>query len=580
MNQPGPNESPHDCPNDSLGVAREVDALCDRYEEARARGGEVRLEDFLPPKEPLRTAALVELVRLEFEHRLHAGEGVHAEEYFARYPELRHDAGLARRLKDALRRLRPEDRPTLQPGETEPGAPSVSPFSPPGQPPKRFGRYRIVKVLGQGGMGVVYQAHDTHLDRPVALKIMRFGMEESDRVDRFYREARIAASFTHANLCPVYDAGELDGFHYLTMPLLAGEPLSVQLRRTGPLPVQAATTLAVSVARAVHEAHRAGVLHRDLKPANIMIDERQRPVVLDFGLARRCGPMDARITAPGVLLGTPAYMAPEQIASGSDSGGPSQDIYSLGVVLYEMLTGRVPFIGTMHEVLTRVLTVAPPRLSVYRPGLDAQLERAVLRALAKDPKERYPTMAAFADTLESLARPGDRRVPTAPSRRFVVAVLGLCGVIGVTAGITAWSMYRPSAVASASIPPITNSAVTTPGVQPGADKFQAGSDWRGTFQWIGIEDHPQPAKVEVKERKGDHFRGVYTANGGDFIWKIEGTIRGSDLEWEYTEIIHQKDDRRVVGVAKVEGRFVDKIHLEGTMRDGVSRAKVSLNLWK
>jgi eukaryotic-like serine/threonine-protein kinase len=303
---------PKDTPKDSLSIAREVDALCDRYEQARARGGEVRLEDFLPIAEPLRAAALVELVRLEFEHRLQAGEGVHAEEYYGRYPELRQDAALARRLQDAVRRLRPEARPTLQPWETELGAPSAAAVSPPGQPPEKFGRYRIVKLLGQGGMGVVYQAHDTNLDRSVALKVMRLGVEDPDRVERFYREARIAASFTHPNLCPIYDAGELDGVHYLTMPLLVGEPLAARLRRTGPMPVQTAATIAASIARAVYEAHRAGVLHRDLKPANIMIDDRQHPVVLDFGLAKRFGPLDPRITAPGVILGTPAYMAPER----------------------------------------------------------------------------------------------------------------------------------------------------------------------------------------------------------------------------------------------------------------------------
>jgi Protein kinase domain len=574
VNRLEPNDSPHD----SLGVAREVDAICDRYEEARATGVQVRLEDFLPPDGPLRAAALVELVRLEFEHRLQAGEGVHAEEYYNRYPELRQDAALARQLQDAVLRLRPEARPTLQPWETELGAPSTAAVSPPGQPPEKFGRYRIVKVLGQGGMGIVYQAHDTNLDRPVALKVMRFGMEDPDRVERFYREARIAALFTHPNLCPIYDAGELDGFHYLTMPLLVGEPLAARLRRTGPMPVQTAATLAASIARAVHEAHRAGVLHRDLKPANIMIDDRQHPVVLDFGLARRFRSLDPRITSSGVILGTPAYMAPEQIASGSDAGGPSQDIYSLGVVLYEMLTGRVPFIGTMHEVLTRVLTVAPPRPSVYRPGLDAQLERACLRALAKNPKQRYPTMAAFADALESIARPDGRRVHFAPSRRLVVVVLGLLGLAGIAVGIAAWAMTR--AVVASSLPR-TNSGATTPlGIQPGADNFQAGSVWRGTFQWIGIEDTKQPAKVEVKERRGDYFRGVYTANGGDYIWAIEGTIRGSNFEWKYTEIIHEKDVKHVAGVAKVEGRFVNENQLEGIMWDGESRAKVSLDLWK
>ncbi len=585
MSVPGP---------DSLAVAREVDALCDRYEEARRRGAAGPLEDWLPVGGPLRAAALVELVRLEFEHRLQAGENVRAEDYFNRYPELRADAALAGRLRAAERRLRPDAGPTVEPGETRLTAPPSSVLPGARQLPEKFGRYCIIKVLGQGGMGTVYQARDTKLDRLVALKVMRFGTEDPDRVERFYREARIAASFTHPNLCPVYDAGQRDGVHYLTMPLLAGEPLSDHLQRTGRMPEQAAAALAASIARAVHEAHRAGVLHRDLKPANVMINERQQPVVLDFGLARRCGPLDPRATAPGVLLGTPAYMAPEQVAGGADTGGPSQDVYSLGVVLYEMLTGRLPFVGTLSEILTQVLLRAPEPPSRHRPGLDPQLERVCLTALAKDPKERFPSMEAFAESLEACATtppcPPLRRggeegcpAPRTPRRRLALVglLLGLAGLGGGTASVVAWSLNRPARVtAGSSTPTVANAPATTPPArQPGPDGFQAGSDWRGTFQWVGIQDPPQKVKVEVKERNGEHFRGVYTAQGGDYVWDIEGTIKGANVEWKFTAIVHEKGPKQVVGIATVEGR-IEGQHLDATFRDAESRAKLSLDLWK
>src|SRR5262249_49644960 len=154
----------------------------------------------------------------------------------------------------------------------------------------------------------------------------------------FYREARIAATFHHPHLCPVYDVGEIQGIHYLTMPFLTGELLSTWLRRAGPLPRVTACRLALLIARAVHVAHQAGVIHRDLKPANIMIRDGPEPVVMDFGLARRDRRQEPGLTATGVMVGTGAYMPPEQIAGDAADIGPTADVYSLGVILYEMLT--------------------------------------------------------------------------------------------------------------------------------------------------------------------------------------------------------------------------------------------------
>ena len=188
--------------------------------------------------------------------------------------------------------------------------------------PARFGRYRLLKLLGQGGMGTVYLAHDAQLDRPVALKIPQFDADEGPQIlTRFYREAKAAALVQHPNICPLYDTGEIDGVPYLTMAFLEGKPLGEFVRAKPPTPRQSAF-LVRKLALALQEAHKRGVIHRDLKPANVMIDRRGEPIVMDFGLARRTSRGDTRVTQEGAVLGTPAYMPPEQITGKVEAMGP------------------------------------------------------------------------------------------------------------------------------------------------------------------------------------------------------------------------------------------------------------------
>jgi hypothetical protein len=557
---------------DSLVVAQEVDALCHRYEDALRRGTAGLLDGWLPAEGAARAAALVELACLEFEYRVRGGEAVGAADYFNRYPELRADAALAARLLAAERRLRSAALPATEPDETVSAA--TSPFpGPASRPlPEDFGRYRILKVLGQGGMGIVYQAHDTQLDRQVALKVMRFGTDDPQQVERFFREARIAAAFTHPNLCPVYDAGQRQGIHYLTMPLLGGESLAAHLRREGHLPEKAAAALAAQIARAVHEAHRAGVLHRDLKPANVMLNERRQPVVMDFGMARRVGPLDPRSTAPGMLVGTPAYMAPERIDGDSDQSGPTQDVYSLGVVLYEMLTAQLPFDGTVSEILKQVLTRSPEPPSRYRPDLDPGLERVCLTALAKDPKDRHPSMEAFAERLEACLtadEPG-RQPPRRGSRHPLALIALLVGLVTASLGgasLLAWYLHAPAAVVAST--PATVAAPT--------DLFQAGSEWRGKYTWVGDPSNGGTAKVDITWRDGDRFRAVYsTTEGRDFSWDVEGTVKGTTVEWKFTANRLDNQPPEVVEKAKVEGALAGK-HLDARYRDSNSQAVLTLD---
>jgi len=280
-----------------------------------------------------------------------------------------------------------------------------------------FGRYTILKKLDQGGMGAVYLAHDTQLDRQVALKVPHFAPQERRTVvDRFLREARAMATIRHPHLCPVYDAGEIDGIQYLTMAFIEGHLLSEYIKADEPAPERRVAAMVRKLALALQEAHALGIIHRDLKPKNIFVDQRGEPVVLDFGLARREETHDATVTQPGAVLGTPAYMAPEQARGRQDAVGPCSDIYSLGVILYEMLTGRPPFRGdNVLQVLSQVMTsdAEPPRTA--RPDLDPRLEAICLKAMAKRPEDRYASMAEFAAVLTEFLKQRSASVAAPPS---------------------------------------------------------------------------------------------------------------------------------------------------------------------
>lgn len=322
---------------------------------------------------------------------------------------------------------RDNDRSVHRPGSMESRLSSTSsrPTTPSSRamtPGAQFGRYKIVQVLGRGGMGTVYAANDAQLGRIIALKVPHFDASDGGKtLERFYREARAAAKLNHPNLCPVHDFGEIDGVHYLTMAFVRGAPLSQHRGRRMEQPKAAA--LVRILAMALAEAHDAGVTHRDLKPSNIMLDPSGRPVVMDFGLALHTTNNEAsRITQSGVMVGTPAYMPPEQVRGEVDRQGPCCDVYSLGVILYELLAGRLPFEGPPVSVLAMILTTEPAPPSTYRPDLDSRLEAACLTAMAKEPSKRFACMrefaAALADYLKSPQPVRARRRSPAPSPAY------------------------------------------------------------------------------------------------------------------------------------------------------------------
>jgi len=278
--------------------------------------------------------------------------------------------------------------------------------------PKRFGRYRILRRLGSGGMGTVYLAHDGELDRNVALKVPRAESARGEALARFRREARAMAGIDHPNLCTIYDFGIAEGRPYFTMAYVKGRPLSnVDSSKTSQRKI---ARIINKIAEALAAAHQRGVVHRDLKPSNILVDRRGEPVVVDFGLARDLENETQKLTQTGAILGTPAYMSPEHVRGDTDFLGPSADVYALGAVFYELLAGRPAFQGETASILRNILDVEPERPSSVRPGVDERLEAICLKAMAKSPEDRYAGMAELAADLQSWLDGEEMSIPQTP----------------------------------------------------------------------------------------------------------------------------------------------------------------------
>jgi serine/threonine-protein kinase len=293
-------------------------------------------------------------------------------------------------------------RRTLRPAGR---APAPAPERP-GPNGKTFGDYELLEEIGRGGMGVVYRAWQKSLRRVVALKMILRGEHATpEDVARFQVEAQAAAHLEHPGIVPIYGAGEVEGQAYFCMRLVEGETLAALLAR-GPLRPREAVALLAEISRAVGFAHQRGILHRDLKPSNILIDSDGRPHVTDFGLAKRVAaegvPPGTGLTHTGAIVGTPAYMAPEQITVSRGKPSPASDVYSLGVLLYEMLTGRPPFQApTPVDTLLLVLDQDPLRPAMLNPRVDADLELICLKCIQKAPELRYAGASDLAADLEA-----------------------------------------------------------------------------------------------------------------------------------------------------------------------------------
>ncbi|MBM4356015.1 MAG: serine/threonine protein kinase, partial [Deltaproteobacteria bacterium] len=279
------------------------------------------------------------------------------------------------------------------------------------------GRYRVLERIGSGGMGVVYKAEQLLVKRIVALKVLRREVvREGSAVKRFLNEAQVIAALNNPHTVTLHDFGVTgDGLLYYTMELLRGRPLSRVIRQDGPLAVERATRLALQVCDSLEEAHERGILHRDLKPDNLFVQERkglEELKVLDFGVAKLMGASGAKaVTGTGMIVGTPLYLSPEQALG--DELGPSSDLYSLGIVLYEMLVGLPPFMGEtpMQTILARLNKPVPPT-AARNPSVRVprRLEEFLSKALEKDPKRRFQTAAEFREALRTALDSGKQPV--------------------------------------------------------------------------------------------------------------------------------------------------------------------------
>ena len=282
------------------------------------------------------------------------------------------------------------------------------------------GRYQIIEGLGRGGMGRVYKAHDTEIKEKVALKLLSPDITADEKtIDRFRNEIKLARKIAHRNVCKMYDLGEEEGTRYITMEYVPGEDLKSTIKRIGQLPINKSVSIAKQICEGLAEAHRLGIIHRDLKPSNIMVDSTGNARIMDFGIARSMS--GEGLTMEGVIIGTPEYMSPEQ-AEGKDVD-PRADIYSLGIIMYEMVTGRLPFKGdSFLNIALKHRSEAPPNPTQQNPQVPDTLGRIILTCLEKDKERRFQGVEDLLSELSKIEETKPEGIKT-PDWKNSIAVL-------------------------------------------------------------------------------------------------------------------------------------------------------------
>jgi serine/threonine-protein kinase len=334
----------------------------------------------------------------DYLQRLHVGEAVDRQAFLREHPEL----ASAIKCLDALENIAP---PTKEKTAVAGKSSTLPEIVPAHAFPRGFGGYELLGELGRGGMGVVYKARQTELDRIVALKmILQSHLASPEHVRRFQAEAKAAAKLRHSHIVQIHEVGQLNGQDFFTMEYIEGESLAQMLSRR-PTDMPEAVRILAAITRAVDHLHKHGVIHRDLKPSNILLDAEGVPYLTDFGLAKVFLAGDANPTATGIIAGTPSYMAPEQAAGRAEEIGPAADIYSLGAILYELLTGQPPFTADNPlDILLDVLSGDPTLPRRLNPKIPRPLELICLKCLQKSPPDRYASAGELADDLNRFAR--------------------------------------------------------------------------------------------------------------------------------------------------------------------------------
>ena len=331
-----------------------------------------------------------------------------------------------------------------------------------------FGDYELLEEIGRGGQGVVYRAHQKSLNRTVALKVIGLGPWATEaHLKRFRREAEAAANLDHPFIVPIHEVGERDGCCYFSMNFIEGGQLD-EVVRGAPMSIRQAAELIAKVARTVHYAHEHGILHRDIKPGNILLDTKGEPHLTDFGLARLVE-AESTVTRTLEAMGTPSYMAPEQAAGNNAAVSKATDVYGLGAVFYELLTGHPPFAGgTTFETVRLVLDTEPRAPRLINPKVDRDLSTICLKCLEKDPQRRYSSALALAEDLEHWLK--HEPIQAKPSGFFthgrkwvrrnpaVAALSASLVALAVVMGWNVWKsgLFRPPPEKSIAVLPFEN----------------------------------------------------------------------------------------------------------------------------
>ncbi len=440
----------------------ELERVVERFEDAWRSGRTPALAEYVPREGAGHAAVLLELVATDLEFRWRRGLATTAEAYLREFPELsgdsdaivhlavcefiaRRQAGSAAdpaefigRFPDVAEELRTALAEASGTGarQSNGAGPSshVDVHDAAQDVPRRVGRYDLVRAIGGGSFGTVYEAVDSDLKRRVAIKLPRHALDSRpEERARFVREAQNLARLSHPAIVPVLDAGWSDGLFYIVCSLVEGPTLADRLR-DGPLAPRAAAQIIATVADALDHAHRQGIVHRDVKPSNILFDAEGSPWLTDFGLAGRRD-AEATLTVEGQLLGTPAYMAPEQAAGGAHQLDGRADVYSLGAVLYECLTGQLPFLGSPSAIFDQIRFCDPLPPTRLCARIDRDLELICLAALEKHPGDRYASAAALAADL----------------RRYLAGEPIHARPPGAVRRLVKWSRRRPALAALAGL---------------------------------------------------------------------------------------------------------------------------------
>ena len=440
------------------------------------------------------------------------------------------------------------------------------------QPGQMLGPYRIINQIGQGGMATVYKAYQPSMDRHVAVKVLPSQLAESTEfVKRFQQEARTIARLEHPHILPVFDYGESDGTAYFVMRYLEAGTLKDRMVEGRPLPINEIDRIFTQLTDALSYAHSHGVIHRDLKPANALVDSAGNLFLTDFGIAKLLESASPRLTQTDAIMGTPAYISPEQAQA--QTVDQRSDIYSLGIILYEMVTGRVPFTAdTPLAIILKHISDPMPLPSLLKPDIPASIERVILKALAKEPEDRFATAAEFLsawkraldekDSVPRAAKTISAPVSLPPTRGPVTqaapksgrsagwavgCLIGACLLLAVGGGAiflaSNWQSLPfgatlvPSPTVTANIPLATETAIP---INTGnvllEDDFSAGSNW-------GILTD---ADTSIEYLEDALHMVVFRKNY--FVWTTPNDTDYKNIHLEVTVIINDTDSNTAFGI--------------------------------